>query len=413
VLDPPFTLVGEWFNGVDSRFVSVRGGTAIVVDMDELHILDVSNPSSVRELGRADHWANYVSGAGVVQNAVVVVGAPDEFIVVDVSDASEPVVIADVKRPLAWGENYLAVAISDHVAYVGTEDGDFFTVDLSNPAEPRILGELSRQDLGSSDIGAIEVYGDVAYVADSDAGIRMVDVSDPSGPFRISDDSTLGHVQDLEVLGDRLYALTWDAQPVGTLRIMDLADSRSPVTRGWVDVPSPYSLAIRGTFAYVGTMQDGLAVFDISDPGIPVEVARLDVRDLVYGSGRVRSIDVVDDLVYFVNSGGMHIVRFDRVSVDAQREGASHLPEAFSVDAVYPNPVRGAARAAYRVADHSVVRISVIDLLGREVLRVMDGHRPAGPHEVTIDGAGLRSGVYLLQVEAGNARRTRTFVVLR
>jgi hypothetical protein len=118
-------------------------------------------------------------------------------------------------------------------------------------------------------------------------------------------------------------------------------------------------------------------------------------------------------MVYFVTSGGMHIVRFDRVSVETERDGLGDLPDAFSLDAVYPNPMRGAARANYRLALPSVVRVSLVDLLGREVVRVLEGHQPAGPHEVTIDGAGLWSGVYLLQVEAGNARRTRTFVVVR
>ena len=53
------------------------------------------------------------------------------------------------------------------------------------------------------------------------------------------------------------------------------------------------------------------------------------------------------------------------------------------------------------------------ELLGREVVRVVDGFESAGLHEVTIGGSGLVSGVYLLRVGAGGTRQTRSVVVLR
>ena len=44
------------------------------------------------------------------------------------------------------------------------------------------------------------------------------------------------------------------------------------------------------------------------------------------------------------------------------------------------------------------VRVSLVDVLGREVAVLADGPREAGPHEVAIDGAALRPGVYVARV---------------
>ncbi len=48
----------------------------------------------------------------------------------------------------------------------------------------------------------------------------------------------------------------------------------------------------------------------------------------------------------------------------------------------------------------SRVRLSVYDLLGREVAVLIDGTRPAGRFAVPFNGRTLASGVYLCRLEA-------------
>jgi hypothetical protein len=65
---------------------------------------------------------------------------------------------------------------------------------------------------------------------------------------------------------------------------------------------------------------------------------------------------------------------------------------------VTPNPARGLSVVAFEVSTAGPVRVAVYDRLGREVVRLAEGPRAAGPHEVPV-GHGLAPGVYVVRVE--------------
>ena len=71
-------------------------------------------------------------------------------------------------------------------------------------------------------------------------------------------------------------------------------------------------------------------------------------------------------------------------------------------------------RIGFSLPRAAEVRLEVIDMLGRQVVALDDGERPAGPHEIVVPAAGLAAGVYVyrLFVDDGVAFR-RTFVVQR
>jgi hypothetical protein len=60
----------------------------------------------------------------------------------------------------------------------------------------------------------------------------------------------------------------------------------------------------------------------------------------------------------------------------------------------------------------------VYDVAGREVVALVDGHRPSGPHSVQWagrDAAGVRvpAGVYFYVLEAGDFTETRRMTIVR
>ena len=88
------------------------------------------------------------------------------------------------------------------------------------------------------------------------------------------------------------------------------------------------------------------------------------------------------------------------------RGGLALLPPA-------PNPTRGGTRLAFRTDAPGAVRLRVVDALGREVARPLDGPLPAGAHEVALDLGGVAAGVYLVRLETEGEARTRTLSVVR
>lgn len=84
----------------------------------------------------------------------------------------------------------------------------------------------------------------------------------------------------------------------------------------------------------------------------------------------------------------------------------------------YPNPVGGPGNPfvtfAYTLRETARVRLSIYDLTGREVARLVDEPREAGlqPDAYWYPG-GAASGVYICSLVAGSATEAVKFVVLR
>lgn len=80
---------------------------------------------------------------------------------------------------------------------------------------------------------------------------------------------------------------------------------------------------------------------------------------------------------------------------------------------VLPSVVNGVASVRYALEMGGPVRLVVHDLLGREVRLVFAGEQPAGRQEVALETGHLRTGVYLVSLEAEGRSRTTRFVVHR
>jgi hypothetical protein len=109
-------------------------------------------------------------------------------------------------------------------------------------------------------------------------------------------------------------------------------------------------------------------------------------------------------------------VRFvtnDRLIPVGAEDDVPAAPQAFALEALYPNPFRTAATVAYRLDAAADVRLSVYDVLGRRVRVLHEGPAAAGAHRTAFDGAGLASGVYLVVLEAGGQREARKVMLVR
>ncbi len=87
------------------------------------------------------------------------------------------------------------------------------------------------------------------------------------------------------------------------------------------------------------------------------------------------------------------------------------LPDAFGLSRPFPNPFRSATSLTLTVPEGAGrARLSVFDVLGREVAVLADGLLPPGEQTLTLGGAGLPAGVYLVRLRT--ARQTETLKVL-
>jgi hypothetical protein len=84
----------------------------------------------------------------------------------------------------------------------------------------------------------------------------------------------------------------------------------------------------------------------------------------------------------------------------------------------YPNPFNATTNISYRLAQNDQVSLVVYNILGQEVVTLVDGEQTAGVHTVLwdgCDGAGntVASGMYLYRLQAGSNWLTRKMTMLK
>ena len=119
-----------------------------------------------------------------------------------------------------------------------------------------------------------------------------------------------------------------------------------------------------------------------------------------------------------INFPGMDGWYLDNVKISVLQspnavETVDELPTQYSLLQNYPNPFNPSTTIKYELPNSSVVRLSVYDILGREVSVLVNERREAGVHEVKFDGSNLASGVYFYRLQAGDFVQSKKLAVLK
>lgn len=80
---------------------------------------------------------------------------------------------------------------------------------------------------------------------------------------------------------------------------------------------------------------------------------------------------------------------------------------------VYPNPFNSNTKIEYTLPEPSGVSITIYDILGREVNRLVNGFKKAGNYSITWSAGKVPSGVYLCRMSSGNFLETRKIILLK
>jgi hypothetical protein len=93
------------------------------------------------------------------------------------------------------------------------------------------------------------------------------------------------------------------------------------------------------------------------------------------------------------------------------------FPIRFGLEANFPNPFNPETSIAYSLTERCAVRLSMRDVRGREIARLVDAVQEPGRHLIRWDGTGAGgaapSGVYLCTLSAGSSTRTIKMLLLR
>jgi len=87
-------------------------------------------------------------------------------------------------------------------------------------------------------------------------------------------------------------------------------------------------------------------------------------------------------------------------------EADVNAPKEFALDQNYPNPFNPSTKISFRLAEDSQVSLKLFNILGQEVITLVDGAYAAGGHELSFDASLFNSGVYFYKLEATGSNGT-------
>jgi hypothetical protein len=89
------------------------------------------------------------------------------------------------------------------------------------------------------------------------------------------------------------------------------------------------------------------------------------------------------------------------------------IPSYYALKQNYPNPFNPSTKIEYYLPKTGNVKLTIFDLLGKEVTVLVNGLKNPGIYTVDFDASRLSSGVYFYRMEAGSFADTKKMLLLK
>jgi photosystem II stability/assembly factor-like uncharacterized protein len=269
------------------------------------------------------------------------------------------------------------------------------------------------------DIRAFAVSGTTLFAGTSGAYPRGVYLSTDNGSHwtTVNNALTSENIRALAVSGTILYAGTDGS---GVFLSANNGTSWTAVNTGLPTNASGNALAVSGTTIFAGSASGSAAsgVFVSTDSG----AHWTEVGNGLTNPDVVALIVAGPYLLAGTFGGGIWRRLLSEMVTSVPAEGISpDMPEHLSLEQNYPNPFNPSTILRYQLPAPSgigglagsSVKLTIYDLLGREVATLVNEVEHSGTHSVQWNPTGLASGVYLVRLLFGDAVESRRMMLLR
>lgn len=268
-------LVSATAIGAEASRIKVAGNRIYVTDTQAgLEILNVGADGTLTFQSR--YSDGFLPGAfDVVGSNIFVWTGSTNLEALDVSNATQPMFVTNVATILTNRPTDIIgndIAIRDGFAYVSGLNLGLVVLNVSNPAIPTFVRRSGINGLGlysmnitGTNLFASEVRGLASIGINADKSASILD--------SIATTITTGFTQRrMRLAGNIAYFCDRD----NGLKIYDVSDPTNMILLSTYDTPgSVFSVAVSGSFAYVSDQRDGILVLDVSNPSNPTLVATL------------------------------------------------------------------------------------------------------------------------------------------
>lgn len=100
-------------------------------------------------------------------------------------------------------------------------------------------------------------------------------------------------------------------------------------------------------------------------------------------------------------------------TITGVEEVQGSVPESYQLKQNYPNPFNPTTNIEFTLLNSGFVSLKVYDVLGREVLTLLNEERPAGNYKATFDANNLPSGTYFYTLKSGEFSQTKKMLLTK
>lgn len=179
----------------------------------------------------------------------------------------------------------------------------------------------------------------------------------------------------------------------------------------WVHVGVKFAADSINGFRYLGNNTD-----------IPVWSSNVGTKEQLYGD-----LANIDQIRFYIRDpkavSSEYTILIDKIeAVDEfssnvvtgiKNNAQDNLPFEYSLSQNYPNPFNPVTKIQYSIKNSGNVSLKVFNILGQEVVTLVNEFKKVGQHQVDFNASKLASGVYFYQIHAGSFLSTKKMLLIK
>jgi len=139
----------------------------------------------------------------------------------------------------------------------------------------------------------------------------------------------------------------------------------------------------------------------------------IDEEDLDYEE-EIDDLDEDEDLdIISAASSGKLVWWENQTAVGVLDDNYDQVPQQFKLVQNYPNPFNPSTTISYSIAHNGFVSLKIYDVLGNEIVTLVNEEKQAGNYVVEFDANGLTSGIYFYELQSGDFIGTKKMILLK
>jgi hypothetical protein len=130
-------------------------------------------------------------------------------------------------------------------------------------------------------------------------------------------------------------------------------------------------------------------------------------------SSRIYDVQFTDIRNGFAVGDNGVILKYNSTIINVPNKNQNIIPTENILYQNYPNPFNPNSKINFQISKLNHVKLVVYDVLGREIITLINEQLEPGIHEVGFDGTDLSGGLYFYTLIAGDFFETKKMVLIK